>query len=136
MLSGIACFIPGPWMRFTWKLGFYRTSEKGLSPFIKIYSGTSCSYVFHFCLWGLYSVFLQSPWWIQAFPGDSGSKESACSTGDFLYAGDMGLIPESESFPGEGNDNPLQCSCLENSRDRGAWWAIVHGTASQTRLSD
>lgn len=51
-------------------------------------------------------------------------------------AGDTSLIPGSESFPGEGNDNPLQCSCLENSADRGAWWALVHGTASQTRLSD
>ena len=33
------------------------------------------------------------------------------------------------SFPGEGNGNPLQCSCLENSVDRGAWWAAVHGVA-------
>ena len=30
---------------------------------------------------------------------------------------------------GEGNSNPLQCSCLENPRDRGAWWAAVHGVA-------
>ena len=38
---------------------------------------------------------------------------------------------------GEGNGNPLQSSCLENSRDGGAWWAAVHGVAkSQTRLSD
>ena len=36
---------------------------------------------------------------------------------------------------GEGNDNPLQCSCLENPRDGGAWWAAVHGVSqSQTRL--
>ena len=36
---------------------------------------------------------------------------------------------------GEGNGNPLQCSCLENPRDRGAWWASVYGVAqSQTRL--
>ena len=36
---------------------------------------------------------------------------------------------------GEGNDNPLQCSCLENPRDGGAWWAVVYGfTQSQTRL--
>ena len=36
---------------------------------------------------------------------------------------------------GEGNGNPLQCSCLENPRDRGAWWAAVYGvTQSQTRL--
>ena len=38
---------------------------------------------------------------------------------------------------GEGNGNPLQCSCLENSRDGGAWWAAVYGVAqSQTQLSD
>ena len=36
---------------------------------------------------------------------------------------------------GEGNGNPLQCSCLENPRDEGAWWAAVYGVAqSQTRL--
>ena len=38
---------------------------------------------------------------------------------------------------GEGNGNPLQCSCLENPRDRGAWWAALYGAAqSRTRLSD
>ena len=38
-------------------------------------------------------------------------------------------------YTGEGNGNPLQCSCLENPRDRGAWWAAVYGVAqSQTRL--
>ena len=37
---------------------------------------------------------------------------------------------------GEGNGNPLQCSCLENPRDRGAWWAAVYGVAqSRTRLT-
>ena len=39
--------------------------------------------------------------------------------------------------PGDGNGNPLQCSCLENPMDGGAWWATVHGVAeSQTRLND
>ena len=38
---------------------------------------------------------------------------------------------------GDGNDNPLQHSCLESAMDRGAWWAAVHGVVkSQTRLSD
>ena len=38
---------------------------------------------------------------------------------------------------GEGNGTPLQCSCLENSMDGGAWWAAVHGVAkSRTRLND
>ena len=38
----------------------------------------------------------------------------------------MGSIPESGRSPGEGNGNTLQCSCLENPMDRGAWWATVH----------
>ena len=38
-----------------------------------------------------------------------------------------GLIPGSERFPGIGRGNPLQCSCLENPMDRGAWWATVYG---------
>ena len=39
------------------------------------------------------------------------------------------------SCSGEGNGNPLQCSCLENPRDRGAWWAAVYGVAqSRTQL--
>ena len=63
--------------------------------------------------------------------GGSGSKESSCSTRD------PGLIPCLERFPGEGNDYPLQSSCLENSTDRGFWWATVHGVLkSWTQLSD
>ena len=42
---------------------------------------------------------------------------------------DMGLMPWSGRAPGEGNGNPLQYSCLENSMDKGAWWATVHGVA-------
>ena len=42
---------------------------------------------------------------------------------------DSGSIPESGRFPGVGNGNPFQYSCLENSMDRGAWWATVHGVA-------
>ena len=64
---------------------------------------------------------------------DSGSegKASACN------AGDLGSIPRLGRSPGEGNGNPLQCSCLENPRDGGAWWAAVYGVAqSRTRLSD
>ena len=58
-------------------------------------------------------------------------KESSCK------AGDPGLIPGSGRSPGEGNGNPLQYSCLENSMSRGAGQATVHGIAkSQTRLRD
>ena len=42
-------------------------------------------------------------------------------------AGDSVSIPGSGRSPGEGNGTPLQYSCLENSRERGAWWATVHG---------
>ena len=53
-------------------------------------------------------------------------KESACGAGD---TGDVGWIPGSRRSPGEGNDNPLQYSCLESPRDRGAWWASVYRVA-------
>ena len=66
-----------------------------------------------------------------SFPGGSEVKAAACN------AGDMGLIPGLGRSPGERNGNPLQYSRLENSMDRGAWWATVHGVAkSRTRLSD
>ena len=42
-------------------------------------------------------------------------------------SGNVGSVPGSGRSPGEGNSNPLQHSCLENSMDRGAWWAIVWG---------
>ena len=44
-------------------------------------------------------------------------------------AGDVGSIPGLGRSPGEGNGNPLQCSCLGNPMDRGAWWTTVHGVA-------
>ena len=48
-------------------------------------------------------------------------------------SGNAGLIPMTGRSPREGNGNPLQCSCLENLMDRGAWWATVHGfTKNQT----
>ena len=61
------------------------------------------------------------------FPGGSDGKESACN------AGDAGSIPESGRSLVAGTDNSLQYSCLENSMDRGTWWATVHRVAkSQT----
>ena len=65
------------------------------------------------------------------FLGGSDGKESACNSGDPC------LIPASRRFLGERNGNPLQYYCLENSMDRGSWWAIVHGVAkSRTWLSN
>ena len=46
------------------------------------------------------------------------------------HAGDAGLIPGSETSPGEGHGNPLQYSCLGNSLDKGTCQALVHGVAS------
>ena len=63
------------------------------------------------------------------FPGGSVGKASACN------AGDLGSIHGSGRSPGEGHGNPLQCSCLENPMDQGAWQATVHRVAkSQTQL--
>ena len=65
------------------------------------------------------------------FPGGSDGKESACN------AGDPGSILGLGRSPEEGNGNPLQYSCLENSMDGGAWWVTLHGiTKSWTGLSN
>ena len=66
-------------------------------------------------------ILYTSPLAILAFPSISDSKAFACN------AGDLGLIPGPGRSPEEGNGNPLQYSCLENSIDRGAWWATAHG---------
>ena len=68
---------------------------------------------------------------IMGFPGGSDGKESSWNWGD------LGLTLGSGRFPGEGNGASLQYSCLENSLDRGAWWATIHGVAkSRTWLSN
>ena len=67
----------------------------------------------------------QVTWWWRNLPASAGDTRV------------MGWIPGSGRFLGEQNGNPLQYSCLENSMDRGAWKATVHGAAkSQTRLSN
>ena len=61
-------------------------------------------------------------WWLS-------SKESPAN------AEDEGLIPGSGRSPGEGNGTLLQHSYLENSMDRGAWWAMVHGVAKELDMT-
>ena len=60
----------------------------------------------------------------RGFPSSSVVKNPPASAGAI---GAMDLIPGSGRYPGEGNGNPFQYSCLENPIDRGAWWAAVHG---------
>ena len=68
---------------------------------------------------------------ILGFSGGSDSKEYAYNCGR------PGFHPWFQKYPGEGHGNQLQYSCLENSMDRGDWWATVYGIAkSQTWLSE
>ena len=71
----------------------------------------------HHCVW------LLNTW---GFPGGASGKNLPAKAGDVKDAGPTEL----GRSPGEGNGNPLQCSCLENSTDmeptRGAWWATTH----------
>ena len=59
-------------------------------------------------------------------------KESPCNARD---TGDAGSVPGSGRSPGEGNDNPLQYSCLGNPMDRGAWQATVHGVTKELDMT-
>ena len=67
---------------------------------------------------------------LRGYPGGISSKESACQ-----YRR-CGQVPGSERFPGVGNGNPLQYSCLGNSMDRGAWQAIVHGVTKESDMTE
>ena len=77
----------------------------------------------------LLSSFVDSLNLTWGFPGGSDGNESACN------AGDLGSIPGFGRCPGEGNGCPLQYSCLENSVDRRAWQATVHGV-SQSDMTE
>ena len=67
--------------------------------------------------------FFAEPCWLSG-------EESSCN------AGDVGLIPGSGRFSGEGNSNLLQYSCLGNSMDRGAWWDTVHGVTKELDMTE
>ena len=62
-------------------------------------------------------------WILWGFPGDADDKESPAMQETRLWSLEKGR------FPGKGNGNPLQYSCLENSMARVAWWATVHGVS-------
>ena len=66
----------------------------------------------------------------ESFPRVLDGKDSACK------ARDLASILELERCPGEGNCNPLQYSHLENSMDRGAWWAMVYGGHKEVDMTE
>ena len=82
----------------------------------------TCIIIMRYCNQALVSAYWD-------FPLAQMVKKSACS------AGDLGSIPRSGRFPGEGNGSPLQCSCLENSMDRGAWRTTVHRVTKQSVMT-
>ena len=77
-------------------------------------------------------LFIFVPVRYRNFPGGSTVKNLPANEGD---VGDLGPVPGLGRSPGGGHGHPLQFSCLENPKDRGAWWAMAHGVAkSRTRL--
>ena len=71
---------------------------------------------------------------VGGFPGGSVVKNLPANAAD---AGDVGSMPGLVRSPREENGNPVQYSCLENSMDRGTWWATVYGVIkSGIRLND
>ena len=64
------------------------------------------------------------------FLGGSDGKKSSCN------GGDLGSISGLGRSPAEGNGYPLQYSCLENSMDRGDWWATVHGGCKESDMTE
>ena len=77
----------------------------------------------YICLWQWIKI-SNSVCELWDFPCGTVVKNLPANAGDTR---DSGFIPGSGRSPGVGNGNPLQCSCLKNSMDRGAWWATVHG---------
>ena len=78
-------------------------------------------------------VDLPESWVFFGFSGGTGVKNPPAHAGD---AKDLGSIPGSRRSFGVGNGNPLLYSCLENSMDRGAWWAIVHWGHKDTDMTE
>ena len=101
-----------------------------------------CLYLRKVLLWRILQIhkkFLL--YYTLGFPGVSDCKESACKKKkkkkeSACNAGNPDSIPGSGIFPGEGKGNPLQYSCLENSVDRGAWQAIVHGDHKESGMTE
>ena len=79
----------------------------------------------------VWEIFRSTYLLIQGFTEWLSGKESSCNTG---ATGNAVSIPGLGRSRGGGHGNPLQCSCLENAMDRGAWWATVHEFAKSQTL--
>ena len=93
------------------------------------YTKKHWTYLKGWIVWKLYHNYLflkKKKRLYNGFPHDFAVKSPPVNPGN---PGDVGLILESGRSPGAGNGNPLQYSCLENSSDRGVWWATVFGVA-------
>ena len=91
---------------------------------------------FHFWVHPKYNLTLRpQPFWVLAgqLPRWLSGKEYTCQVGD---ARDTGSIPGSGRSPGEGNDNTLRSSYLENPMDRGTWRATVHGVIKESDVTE
>ena len=112
----------GKWGAFIWWRWIHETANVGHGSLGK---GEGLKGGLVSCLGQKENVTFDLVWWIgRGFPGGSVVKNPPANAGD---AGNLCLILRSERFPGGRNGNPLQYSCLENSRE--AWWATVHGVA-------
>ena len=109
-------------MNFTF---FFLVQDWGLNflEYLNINITLVCMYVYiYIYIWLPICIWL--PWWLRR-------SSFACNVGD------LGLIPELGRAPGEGNSDPLQYYCLENSMDGGTCQAIVHEvTKSQMQLNN
>ena len=114
---------PSPAIRF-WYHRNKVPSDPTKLPHQQVTESQICAYYFLTFLYSFCHVYYES------FPGSSDSKESACN------ARDLSSIPGSERFSGEGNGNPLQYSCLENSMDRGAWKSTASGGLKESDTID
>ena len=127
-----------PLEKFVCRSGTVRTGH-GTTDWFQIGKGVRQVYIFSPCLFNLYAEYIWRRQWHPTpvlLPGKSHRQRSLLGCrpwGAKSDTTDRLHFHFSLSCTGEGNGNPLQCSCLENPRDGGAWWAAVYGVAqSQT----